>query len=523
MNEVELRGTSIIAGKYTEGGGKSFTAFNPVKKRTLAPSFYEASVRELSWAVAAAAEAFPVYSRVTGKDRAAFLECIAGQLEKNKADLVSRCMEETGLTEPRLEGELGRTTGQIRMFAELIREGSWADARIDTNVADIRSMLIPLGPVAVFGASNFPLAFSTAGGDTASALAAGCPVVFKGHPDHPGTCEIAGEAISRALKITGMPEGVFSLLQGKEHQLGIDLVGRREIKAVGFTGSLKAGRALFNAAAGREEPIPVYAEMGSLNPVILLPRALSKRGDKIAEGLAGSLSLGTGQFCTNPGLVILVGKDSLDGFRNLLSEKLSSLSPGIMLSRKAISSYIKGVEAVSSLEGVEVEWAGNGPGSGEEMTGYGCVITATPEAFLCSPPLQKEIFGPATVLVQVGDEKELISALMKTGGQLTVTFHHEGDDLKQFSGLVEAAEQIAGRIIFNGFPTGVEVCHAMHHGGPYPASTDLRSTSVGTRGISRFARPVCFQNAPEAVLPKELWDDNPLGIRRLVNGVWVEL
>jgi NADP-dependent aldehyde dehydrogenase len=484
--------------------------------------FQEASSVHIDDAVAAGAAAFDAYRALPAEARAAFLDRIAAAIETND-ELIEAAHVETALPVPRLTGERARTANQLRMFASLVREGSWVDARIDRALPartplpkpDIRRMLIPIGPVAVFGASNFPLAFSVAGGDTASALAAGCPVIVKAHPAHPATSEIAAHAIVSAGAAAGMPAGVFSLLQSTRNDIARALVQHPHVKAVGFTGSLRAGRALFDAAADRPEPIPVYAEMGSVNPVFVLPGALAERAASIAEGLKDSVTLGVGQFCTNPGLTIGVGDERFDAFVRQLDGLIGAAPAGTMLTPAICQSYEAGVRRLSGINGVSTTRSST---AGEGAQAVPSLFVTDAGAFLRHHEIGEEVFGPSTVVVRCGSRDELERVARQLEGQLTVTVHGTATDLEQYGSLIAILEQKAGRLIVNGFPTGVEVCPSMQHGGPYPATTDSRSTSVGTAAINRFARPVAYQNFPQSLLPPELRDANPLGIWRLVDG-----
>jgi NADP-dependent aldehyde dehydrogenase len=414
---------------------------------------------------------------------------------------------------------------QLKLFATLLLEGSWVNARIDTAEPDrkplprpdIRSMLKPLGPVGVFGASNFPLAFSVAGGDTASALAAGCTVVFKAHPAHPGTCELVGLAIQRAVQKTGMPAGTFSMLHGKSTAVGMAIVKHPAITAIGFTGSFRGGKAIFDEANKRPSPIPVYAEMGSTNPVFILPGALKERMDAIAQDLAASVTLGAGQFCTNPGMVFVQRSAEEEKFSDAFSQRIADANAGTMLTPDMLVNYQKGVERLRQAQGVQLASTGKNGATGQASAN---LLKTTVSAFLSDHSLEEEVFGPSTLSVLANDKSELLKAVEKLGGHLTATLHATEQDLQEYADLIEKLEQKVGRLILNGYPTGVEVCHAMVHGGPYPATTDSRSTSVGSSAINRFTRPVCYQNFPDALLPDALKHQNPLGILRFVNGAW---
>ena len=511
-----LTGKNLIAGEAVDGGEGGFTAGGALAQ------FDEASIADVDRAAGAAVQAFDSYRRLSADARATFLARLAAAIDAND-DLVEAAHVETALPTARLAGERARTANQLRMFAELVREGSWVDARIDRALPartplpkpDIRRMLIPIGPVAVFGASNFPLAFSVAGGDTASALAAGCPVIVKAHPAHPATSEIAARAIVSAMKAAGLPSGVFSLLQSTRNDIARALVQHPHVKAVGFTGSLRAGRALFDAAADRPEPIPVYAEMGSVNPVFVLPGALAERAASIAEGLKDSVTLGVGQFCTNPGLTIGVGDERFDAFVRQLDGLIGAAPPGTMLTPAICRSYEAGVRRLSGIDGVSTTRTSQ---MGGEAQALPSLFVTDAGAFLRHHEIGEEVFGPSTVVVRCGSREELEAVASQLEGQLTATVHGTAADLEQYAWLISVLEQKAGRLIVNGFPTGVEVCPSMQHGGPYPATTDSRSTSVGTAAIHRFVRPVAYQNFPQLLLPPELQDANPLGIWRLVDG-----
>jgi NADP-dependent aldehyde dehydrogenase len=517
-------GKNIIGASLSGEGKEIFYGENPSTGQRLEPAFYEATQQEINDAIEKAVVAFQHYRNVSGKDKANFLEAIAEEIVALGKELITRCMEETGLPETRLLGERGRTVGQLKLFATLLREGSWVDARIDTAEPDrqpiprpdIRSMQRALGPVGVFGASNFPFAFSVAGGDTVAALAAGCPVIFKAHPAHPGVCELAGLAIQRAVKKSGMPEGTFSMLNGKSTEVGLALVRHPAITAIGFTGSYRGGKALFDEANKRSVPIPVYAEMGSTNPVFILPDALKERKEKIAEDLAAAVTLGVGQFCTNPGLVFIQNSDDGAQFTDALSTSIKGISAGVMLTSGIQNSYQKGVEKLSSTKSVNVLAKGPMEGSGSRGTAH--LLHASIESFLNDHTLEEEVFGPSTLAITANTKSELLQAAKNLNGHITATLHGTDKDLNEYGDLIAILEQKVGRLIINGYPTGVEVCHAMVHGGPFPATTDSRSTSVGTGAISRFTRPLCYQNFPSSLLPAELKEDNPLGIWRLVNG-----
>ena len=523
---MDLHGQNLVAARRSAQSETTYTATNPTTGETLEPSFHEATPDEVNQAAEAATEAFHANQNKTSAERADLLEAIASEIEALGDTLVERVVAETALPEGRVQGERGRTTGQLRLFADVVREGSWVDARIDTALPDreplpkpdVRRMLIPMGPVAVFGASNFPLAFSVAGGDTASALAAGCPVIVKAHPAHPGTSELVAEAVRTAVEKTGFHPGTFSHVHGTDPEVSLALVRHPDVRAVGFTGSLKAGRALFDAAAARPDPIPVYAEMGSVNPLFVLPGALEERGEAIAEGLAGSVTLGAGQFCTNPGVVVGMEGDALTNFAASTGERLAEMPAFTMLYENVRAGYAEGVEAVGSTTGVEVAGRAGGDGHGTATPAYAAVFTANAATFLEQERLREEVFGPSTIIVRCPSKERLEAVARALEGSLTATIHGTEDDLREHAGLVQVLRQKAGRLIFNGFPTGVEVCPSMNHGGPYPATTDVRSTSVGTAAIYRFARPVCYQDFPQEALPPQLRDQNERGLLRMVNG-----
>ena len=525
----ELHGRSIIAGATVADAGRSFRAFNPSEGWEFGPEFFEATPAEIDRAMVAAAQAFPQYRRSSAEQIAGFLESIALKIEALGDELINRAHEETALPAQRLTGERARTVNQLRMFAGVVREGSWVEASIDhaeperkpVPKPDLRRMLVPLGPVAVFGASNFPLAYSVAGGDTASALAAGCPVVVKGHPAHPGTSELVARAISSAVEEARMPAGVFSLIQGASPSVSLAVVEHPATKAVGFTGSRQGGRTLMDLAAARPEPIPVYAEMGSVNPVFVLPGALGQRAEEFAEGLKQSVTLGVGQFCTSPGLVIGLGGETLERFLARAGELFSAAPPATMLHAGILKSYEQGVDRLERLGPLKASRPAATPD--ESRTQASAYLFSTGAAvFLEHKELGEEVFGPATLVVACETIDRLRQVAESLEGSLTATIHGTPDDLREFSWLVSLLENKAGRLVFNGFPTGVEVCASMQHGGPYPATTDARSSSVGAGAIKRFARPVCYQNFPREALPVELRDENERGIWRLVDNRWLQ-
>ena len=525
---MKLTGEQLIGSTFSKKGSKRFKAVNPAKGEPLEPFYYEAAVDEVERAFGLAQEAFWIYRRKPPAQKAVFLERIAEEILALGEVLIQRCMAETALPEARLTGERGRTINQLKLFAQVLREGSWVEARIDTGLPhrqpvpkpDIRQMLIPLGPVGIFGASNFPLAFSVAGGDTVSALAAGCPAVVKAHPAHPGTSEMVGRAVLKAAQETGMPEGIFSLLHGQANDVGMAMVNHPLAKAIGFTGSFKGGKAIYDAAACRPVPVPVYAEMGSTNPVFLLPEAVAERGDTTAGGLAASVTLGVGQFCTNPGLIFLIQSGESDDFIKRTAGTLAGISSASMLTDKIKASYDAGIETIRKIEGVEVIAKGKAVNGGCQGVPY--LLQSSAAEFLKNPQMAEEVFGPSTIIITAADKEQLLEVASSLTGHLTATVHCTPKELEGYTDLVSLLETKVGRLIINGFPTGVEVCPSMHHGGPFPATTDLRTTSVGTAAIKRFARPVCFQDFPQTVLPHELKDENPLNIFRLINGNWTK-
>ena len=521
---MELLGAQYIGKNSSTSGDDSFHGINPRTGENLEPSFYEATEEEVSQAVELAEEAFVEYHKLPAASRANFLDAMAEEIGELGHSLLQRAESETSLPFPRLQGECGRTMNQLKLFAQVVREGSWVDARIDTALPDrapiprpdLRHMLIPLGPVAVFGASNFPLAFSVAGGDTASALAAGCPVVFKGHPAHPGTSEMVARAILTAAEKTGMPNGVFSLVHGQSHQVGSWLVKHPLIQAVGFTGSFKGGKALFDIANRREVPIPVFAEMGSTNPVFILPEALKTKGEAIATGMAGSVTLGVGQFCTNPGLSFLHQGDDQMAFGKVLADKIDEMSMGPMLTEGIKAAYDQGTGEL--MEDPTVEKLAEGTHTEEKYAVNPRIFAVDFEIFQQRPEWSHEIFGPSSLMVKADSKDDMLQAANGLDGHLTATVHGTEADLQEYEELIRILERKVGRVVINGYPTGVEVCHAMTHGGPYPATTAPQSTSVGTNAIKRFARPLCFQDYPQALLPVELKDENEPGVLRLLNG-----
>lgn len=488
--------------------------------------FTDASINDVNAAMQEAHIAFLSYKNFSGKKKAEFLRAIADEIEALGQQLVATAMRETNLPEARIINERGRTTNHCRMFADMVEDGSWVEARIDTAISDrvpapkpdIRKMLVPIGPVVVFGAANFPLAYSTAGGDTASALAAGCPVIVKAHPAHAETSELVATAIKRAMEKTGMPQGVFQHVHGAGFEVGQALVKHPFTKAVGFTGSLAGGKALFDLANQRPEPIPVFAEMSSINPVILLPETLTRDAEKTAGSLAASITLGVGQFCTNPGLIIAVEGEGLERFVKALSIEIQKALPGIMLHQGIADNYSKRLTQTLTQKGVKVE--GQSSSEANSSQGRPHVASVSGEEFMKNPSLAEEVFGPFSLIVRCKSTDELHSVINRSHGQLTASVITDEVELAKYSSLINMLVEKAGRLVVNGVPTGVEVCPSMQHGGPYPATTDSRFTAVGTDAVKRFARPVAFQNFPDSILPYELQELNPLKIWRLRNNEW---
>jgi alpha-ketoglutaric semialdehyde dehydrogenase len=520
---MRIEGRSLIGAQAVEGEGAAVFAVSATDGARLEPGFAGVGAAQLDRACALAAEAFDAYRGAGLEDRARFLEAIAANIEALGDALLERAHAETGLPLARLTGERGRTMGQLRLFARVVRDGLWLEPRIDRALperspaprSDLRQRHIPLGPVAVFGASNFPLAFSVAGGDTAAALAAGCPVVVKAHPAHLGTSELVGRAVQAAVAACGLPEGVFSLLFAAGYETGTALVADPRIKAVGFTGSRAGGLALMKTAGARPEPIPVYAEMSSVNPVLILPCALAARPAEIAKGFLASLTLGSGQFCTNPGLVLAVEGAGLDAFVAAARSGVAEAAAGLMLTSGIHAAYGSGVQRLRGEAGVDLIGQGL-PGAANQAQAH--LFSVTADQLIARPALQEEVFGPASLLVRCRSVGEMREAVERLEGQLTATLQMDDGDLEAARALLPTLERKAGRVLVGGFPTGVEVSDAMVHGGPYPATSDGRSTSVGTLAIRRFLRPVCYQDLPAALLPEELADGNPLGLWRLVEG-----
>ncbi len=522
---MAITGSMLIGAEEVRGTQGTVHATNPADGTGMQPAFGGGSVTDVDRACELAGRDFDAYRAAPQETRALLLETIAQGLIDLGDELVDRACAESGLPRPRIEGERGRTVGQLRLFASLVREGRWLNLTVDTALPerkplprpDLRSRKIPVGPVAVFGASNFPLAFSVAGGDTAAALAAGCPVVAKAHPSHLGTSELAGRVIQKAVAACGLPEGTFSLLVGIGNEMGGALVQHPAIQSVAFTGSRKGGLALIALAAARPHPIPVFAEMSSSNPVYLLPNALATRGAAIATGLVASATLGVGQFCTKPGLILGLEGPEFESFATAAAEAMKSAAANTMLNAVIQQAYLHGVSALENAAGVTKLAHGAAP------TGNGCaaqpaLFATTAATLVADPKLGEEVFGPATLLIACTSEDEMIAVTMSLEGQLTATLQMEAGDLALAQKLLPFLERKAGRILVNGFPTGVEVSYAMVHGGPSPSTSDSRVTSVGAMAIERFLRPVCYQNFPVDLLPEELQDANLAYRPRLMDG-----
>jgi 2,5-dioxopentanoate dehydrogenase len=523
---MTLSGTSIVGANRSVAGKDSFRALAPASGAEIEPQYYPATREEVERTAKLAAEAFDAYRRVSPATRANFLRLIAQKLEAAQEQLIERAHLESALPLPRLKGEIARTCGQLRLFAQVAEECSWTSPRIDhadptrkpLPKPDVRSMLRPLGPVVVFGASNFPFAFSVAGGDTASALAAGNPVIVKAHPAHPGTSELVGLAIQQSVAESGLPEGVFSMLFDSGVSVGAELVQHPLVKAAAFTGSLVAARALFDLAMKRPEPIPFYGEMGSTNPLFVLPGALAGFTEKIAGDLFNSFTLGAGQYCTKPGLVFLNEGAAAEQFASTLQGKVQTAAPFTLLTAGIGAAFGKELKAREGKSGLQTLAKGSAPAESLKTSATATVFRTDVGAFLRDGHLAEEHFGPSTILIAYKQKQEILECARNLAGQLTATIHATEADLKEYAELVPILETKVGRIIFNSYPTGLEVCHAIIHGGPYPATTDSRTTSVGSLAITRFARPVCYQDCPASALPPELQEHNPLGIWRLVDG-----
>jgi NADP-dependent aldehyde dehydrogenase len=520
---VDLEGKLLIGGDAVTGTNGSVFAIEAATGARLEPGFGGATLDDLDRACALAEDAFDAFRDVPDAARAEFLEAIANAIEAIGEPLVLRAAAETGLPRARIEGERGRTCGQLRLFARVLRAGDYLDARIDPAQPnrqpaprpDLRLRNIPVGPVAVFGASNFPLAFSVAGGDTASALAAGCPVVAKAHPAHPGTSELIGRAVQAAVRACGLPAGVFALIHDAGYEVGQALVADPRIKAVGFTGSRRGGLALLRIAQTRPEPIPFYAEMSSINPVILFPHALTEDAEARARSFVASLTLGAGQYCTNPGLILAVAGEALDRFAAAAADAIAQVAPQIMLTPGIHAAYSDAVAKLTTHGTVRTLARGL---AGAGQSNQAGLFTTDAASFLAHPELQEEVFGAAALIVRCADLASVAQVIRSLEGQLTAAIHIVDADHAEARAILPLLERKVGRIVVNGFGTGVEVAHAIVHGGPFPATSDARTTSVGSLAIARFLRPISYQDMPDALLPDSLREANPLGIRRLVDG-----
>jgi len=524
---MSILGKLYFDGAWHSGQGGTYQAIDPSTAKPLEPVMGKATKAQVELAVAAAQRDSLAFAKMPAAQRAVFLRECATQIEALGDELPARITKETGYPQGRGEGERARTCGQLRMFADSLDAGEFVDARIDTAQPDrkpaprpdLRFMQQAIGPVAVFAVSNFPLAYSVAGGDTASALAAGCPVLAKGHLSHPGTGELVAQAIAKAIEICQMPTGVFSFLMGDDAEVGATLVQASPVKAVGFTGSIAGGTALMKLANARPEPIPVFAEMGSVNPVVLLPEALKTNAAAIAKGFVASLTLGTGQFCVNPGLVIAIDGPELKEFIQTVQTELGNVGAGVMLNERICNAYQQGLTRFTHAPGVSSLAHGQANSAPEGFRGQAHLLGTSGENFIAQQAIHEEVFGPISLLVTCKDIAEIERVLEVLAGQLTGTLLGTESELLTHSALVDVLTRKAGRVVINGFPTGVEVCPSMVHGGPFPASSDMRFTAVGTAAIQRFQRPVCYQNFPDALLPEALKNGNSLKLTRLVNGV----
>lgn len=527
---MELHGKQMIGFAQSAEGKATFAAHNTATRQPLSPGFHEATVGEVDRAMKLADRAFDPLRHSSAAERADLLESIAQHIADLGDALLQRAGEETGYPMARLLGERARTVAQAKMFAAMIREGSWVGATIDRPQPDrqplpkpdVRRVMMPIGPVAVFGAANFPFAISVAGTDTTTALGAGCPVVVKAHPGHPGTCEMLAGAIQNAIRDCSMPEGIFSMVQGKGTEAGLALVRHPLTKAVAFTGSLAGGRALFDAACARPVPIPFYGELGSINPVFVLPGALAERAEKIGEDYVQSVTMGVGQFCTNPGVVFGLQGAELDRFAGAAGKSAAAFAPASMLHAGIHQAFEQGVKRIGSTPGVKPVGR-SGAAADSKLCQAPCVIYSTDIAtYQAQHGLQQEVFGPVSIVVHCDRREDLLKAAEAMEGSLTATIHGTERDLLDHADLIAILERKVGRLIFNGFPTGIEVCHAMHHGGPYPATTDPHWTSIGTASIFRFVRPMCYQGFPDGALPEPLKQVNASDRWRMIDGVWTK-
>lgn len=519
---MQLTGKNYIAGATSAEGAETFFSVDPRSKQTAEPAFHNATNAEVDRAVEAAVAAFQEMRNYSSSRIADFLDEVAAQIEGIGDILLDTADRETGLGLPRLTGERARTTGQFHAFATLLRDGAYLRPIINSEEPgqpSIRQMQFPVGPVAIFAASNFPFAFAVAGGDTASALAAGCPVVVKAHPGHPATSELFARAFGAAVERQGFPAGTFSMLQGNGHDVGQWLVAHEGIEAVGFTGSLRGGRAIYDAAARRPRPIPVYAEMGSVNPVVITQGALASRADDIADGLVGSITMGTGQFCTNPGFILLQESAASQDFIAAVTAKMQAAPAGVLLNEAIAAGLESAVEQTKANPEISILTGGEAVAESDYFCFSNTVMQTTATAIRADDRLQVEHFGPVTLFVVCDDADDLRATVDALEGNLTSTIHAEAEELDDIGDLLHQLREKAGRVIWNGFPTGVAVVQAMQHGGPYPATTAPGTTSVGMNAIYRFMRPIAFQNVPDPLLPDPLKDGNPLGIMRQVDGV----
>jgi 2,5-dioxopentanoate dehydrogenase len=526
---MSIQGKNYIGFSLSAANSKTFQSYVPAQNFHLPETFHPATAGEVEDAMGKAEAAFDEYAALPAGKRADFLVAITEEIMAMGDELLERAQLETGLPMGRLQGERARTINQLTQFADLIREGSWVDARVDTALPDrkpapkpdLRKMLVPIGPIVVFGSSNFPFAYSIAGVDTAPALAAGNPVILKAHPAHPGVSDLTAQAIVKAAHRTGMPDGVFSMLYDDGYEVGTALVKHPLTKAVGFTGSFKGGMALYKMAMERDEPIPVFSEMGSVNPIVILPETMAAQTQSLAQTLAGSVTLGAGQFCTNPGLVFTVQSPALDGFEKAYIEEMKKVASATMLTEGIQSNFFKLRDKALAEAGVEVLALSDVQSEGENQS-QASIARVSGKTFVDNPTLHEEVFGPFSLLVVCENIEELQSALTHVPGQLTCSLMADENEAAQHPHLIRLLARRAGRFIMNGVPTGVEVCPSMHHGGPFPSTTDSRYTSVGRDAILRFVRPQSFQDWPDSLLPAELKDSNPLSIWRLVNSEWTK-
>lgn len=525
-----MNGNNIVGANYVTTEGEPFFAINPATGLNLDGDFKKANAENVNDALAIAETAFETYKNI-GKDiKAKFLRTIAEEIASLGESLVNRAAAESGLPIGRLQGEVGRTVGQLNLFASLVEEGSWVDAVIDKALpdrqpmprSDIRRMLIPIGPVVVFGASNFPLAFSVAGGDTAAALAAGCPVIIKAHPAHLGTSALVAGAIITAIVKTGVPKGVFSMLYDDGYEIGAQLVKHPATQAVAFTGSHRGGMALIKLAQKRKKPIPVFAEMGSINPIVFLPQAIAEKAEELSIKYASSITLGAGQFCTNPGLLLTIESPGLEKFKYALANAINCVPSATMLTSGIYKNYIQSSEELVKVKGVKLLAQSTNINESLQNQSIAKLAEISGTDFLANSKFQEEIFGPYSLLVVAKDSAQLQDIIEVLEGQLTITLMAENKEIADYPTLVHKLSEKTGRLILNGVPTGVEVCAAMQHGGPYPASNDSRFTSVGSTAIYRFVRPLAFQDWDNSLLPDELKQSNPLGIFRLIDQTYTK-